>query len=131
MTQKSRKDIEELGQQVIGAAIEVHKELGPGLLESCYEKCLVQELRGLNISVEAQKTIPLFYKGTKIEEALRVDLLIEQQIILELKSVDKLNEIHMAQILTYLKLTKLNLGYLINFNVLLLKHGIKRVVNNL
>lgn len=121
---------EELTSEIIGAAIEVHKELGPGLLESTYERCLVHELSLRGIKTERQKVQPIIYKGLELDEGYRLDILVDHQIILELKVVDSLNDIHTAQLLTYLKLSDLRLGYLLNFNVTQMKQGIKRLVNN-
>lgn len=118
----------ELTRKIIGCAIEVHKALGPGLLESSYKECLFFELKKAGLKVEKEKALPLIYKDVKLDCGYRIDLLIENQIVLELKSVDALNDIHMAQILTYLKLQDLRFGLLINFNVARLKDGIKRVV---
>lgn len=118
----------ELSDRIIGAAIEVHRELGPGLLESTYESCLAHELNLQGIKVVRQKKPPIHYKGLEIDEAYRIDLIVEDKIILELKVVDELNDIHLAQILTYLKLSGCSLGYLINFAVPLLKDGLRRVV---
>lgn len=120
----------ELSEKIIGAAIEVHRELGPGLLESTYEACLAHELNLQGIKAVRQKKQPIHYKGLEIDEAYRIDVIGEDQIILELKVVDELNDIHLAQILTYLKLSGCTLGYLMNFNVPLMKDGIRRVVNN-
>ena len=120
----------ELSEKIIGAAIEVHRELGPGLLESTYEACLAHELNLQGIKAVRQKKQPIHHKGLEIDEANRIDLIVEDQIILELKVVDELNDIHLAQLLTYLKLSGCILGYLINFNVPPLKKGIRRVVNN-
>jgi GxxExxY protein len=122
--------MKELSEKIIGAAIEVHRELGPGLLESTYEACLAHELILQGIKAVRQKKQPIIYKGLEIDEAYRIDVIVEDQIILELKVVDELNNIHMAQLLTYLKLSGCTLGYLMNFNVPLLKDGIRRVVNN-
>lgn len=124
-------DIEAVGKSVIGAAIEVHRELGPGLLESTYERCLVHELTLRRIKAIRQKPQPIIYKGLEIDEGYRIDVLVEDKIILELKAVDSLNNIHTAQLLTYLKLSNLNLGFLINFNTERLIDGLKRIVNNL
>lgn len=123
-------EFEELTSEIIGAAIEVHKELGPGLLESTYERCLVHELSLRGIKTERQKVQPIIYKGLELDEGYRLDILVDHQIILELKVVDSLNDIHTAQLLTYLKLSDLRLGYLLNFNVTQMKQGIKRLVNN-
>ena len=122
-------NIEQLGNQIIGAAIEVHRELGPGLLESTYERCLLHELNLRNIRAERQKEQLIHYKNTKMDEGYRIDLLVENLIILELKAVSTLNNVHKAQLITYLKLSKCTLGYLINFNVAMLKDGIQRIVN--
>ncbi len=120
-----------LSNIIIGCAIEVHKQLGPGLLESTYEACLAHELRRKGLNIVQQQALPVIYKGIKLEAGYRIDILAEQKVIIEIKSVDALADIHMAQILTYLKLKELKLGLLINFNSVLLKNGIKRVVNNL
>jgi GxxExxY protein len=114
--------------KIINCAIEVHKALGPGLLESAYKECLYYELNEAGLNVEKEKALPLVYKNVKLDCGYRIDLLVENQIVLELKSVEALNDIHMAQILTYLKLQDLRFGLLINFNVARLKDGIKRVV---
>ena len=116
---------------VFDCALKVHKSLGPGLLESAYEECLFYELKKQNLNVEKQKPLPLGYENVKLEIGYRVDLLVENKVIIEIKSVDALNDIHLAQILTYLKLSDCKLGMLINFNVVLIKDGIRRVVNNL
>ena len=121
--------MKELSDKLIGAAIEVHKILGPGLLESTYERCLVHELVLRRIHAERQKQQPINYKGLEIDEGYRIDILVEGKKILELKVVDHLNNIHTAQLLSYLKLSGCRLGYLMNFNVKLLKDGLKRIVN--
>jgi GxxExxY protein len=120
--------INQLSKDIIGAAIEVHRHLGPGLLESTYEACLVFELRQAGIPVEPQKPLPIVYKGLELPEAYRLDLLVADTIVVELKAVDKLEKIHEAQLLTYLRLTGRWLGLLINFNTVLLKDGVKRLV---
>lgn len=117
-----------LTQTVIGAAIEVHRELGPGLLESIYEQCLAEELRQLGLAYEKQKPIPLKYKGKSLDQELRIDLYVESQLIVEVKSVEQLLPVHEAQLLTYMKLTDSRIGLLINFNEALLKNGLKRMV---
>ncbi len=122
---------DEIGRIIVDSALEVHKSLGPGLLESAYESCLKHELRIRNLRVKSQQELPLIYKGLKMEIAYRLDLLVEDKVIVEIKAVDKLSDVHLAQILSYLKLTDLRLGFLINFNVKLIKEGIKRVANNL
>ena len=114
--------------EIIGAAIEVHKALGPGLLESAYEECLCHEFTLRQLHFKRQQAIPLEYKGTKLDCGYRIDLLIEDLVILELKSVESLLPIHEAQLLTYLKLTDFNVGLLINFNVPVLRDGIKRLI---
>ncbi len=108
---------DEIGRIVVDSALEVHKALGPGLLESTYESCLRHELTIRGLNVIAQKELPLMYKGLKMDKAYRLDLLVENSVIIEIKSVDQLNNIHLAQVLSYLKLSNLKLGYLINFNV--------------
>ena len=121
----------QLSQIIIGSAINVHKNLGPGLLESAYEETLYYELKKEGFFIEKQKPMPLIYDDVKLDVGYRIDLMIERKIIIEIKSVDALNDVHLAQILTYLKLSDCKLGLLINFNVKYLKDGIKRVVNNL
>ena len=124
-------DIETIGKRVIGAAIEVHRELGPGLLESTYERCLVHELKLQGILAERQVKRPINYKGLELDEGYRIDVFVEKQIVLELKVVESLNSVHTAQLLTYLKLSGCKLGFLLNFNVSKMKDGIKRIVNEL
>ena len=121
----------EISKIVFDCALKVHKSLGPGLLESAYEECLFYELKKCNLIVQKQKPLPLIYENVKLEIGYRLDIIIENKVILEIKSVDSLNDIHLAQILTYLKLSDCKLGMLINFNVVLIKDGIRRVVNNL
>jgi GxxExxY protein len=120
----------ELTERIIGSCIEIHRHLGPGLLESAYEECLCHEMSVAGISFERQKPLPVHYKNVKLDCGYRLDLVVEQKIIVELKAVENLMPIHEAQLLTYLKLSRLTLGLLINFNVAMLKHGIKRIVNN-
>lgn len=119
----------EIAKSVFEAALKVHKNLGPGLLESSYTECLYFELSKMRLIVEKQKPLPLIYDEVKLEIGFRIDLLVENKFIVEVKSVEALNDLHFAQILTYLRLSKIKLGHLINFNVLLLKDGIKRVIN--
>ena len=119
---------EKLTEKIIGCAIEVHRLLGPGLLESTYEECLVYELTSLGLKVDRQKPLPLEYKGHHLDVGYRIDILVEGKVIVELKSVDVLLPIHEAQLITYLKLSRIKVGLLINFNVALLKDGIKRFV---
>lgn len=121
----------EISSKIIGAAIEVHKELGAGLLESSYEVCLAYELRQLGLSVQSQVALPVVYKDIRLDAGYRIDILVENKVIIEVKSVDSLADIHTAQLLTYLKLKNLKLGLLINFNNIRVVDGIKRVVNNL
>ncbi len=121
----------ELSKIIIGAAIEVHKELGPGLLESAYEACLQRELQLRGIEVLCQVGLPLIYKDISRDVGYRIDMLVNKLVIVEIKSVESLNDVHSAQVLTYLKLSKRKLGLLINFNVKQLKDGVKRLVNNL
>jgi len=116
---------------IIGCAIKVHRGLGPGLLESAYEACLFHELSKTDLRVEKQKPLPLVYDDVKLDCGYRLDLLVEGKVIVEVKAVKALEDIHAAQLLTYLKLSGCRLGLLINFNVLLLKDGIKRIVNHL
>jgi len=128
---KKFENINDLSGAVIGAAIEVHTILGPGLLESVYEECLCRELELREIPYERQKELPIEYKGVKLDCGYRLDLVIQNAIILELKSCENIEPIHKAQLLTYLKLSGLNLGLILNFNVPLMRNGIVRVVNNL
>lgn len=115
---------------IIGFAIKVHKELGPGLLESAYEECLYFELCNTSLICERQKPLPLIYQEVKLDCGYRADIVVNKKVVIEIKSIECLHEIHLAQMLTYLKLAKCKIGLLINFNVLLLKNGIKRVANN-
>ena len=117
-----------ISEKIIGAAIAVHKELGPGLLETVYEVCLLKEMEQRGIEVSRQVDLPLYYKGQETGKNFRIDILVENEVIVELKSVEEISPLHEAQLLTYLKLTQKKLGLLINFNVPLLKHGIVRRV---
>jgi GxxExxY protein len=121
----------EISKEVIGAAIEVHRNLGPGLLESAYEECLCYEFDRRGIRYERQKPLPVTYKDTRLDCGYRLDVVVNDLVILELKAVDQIQPIHSAQVLTYLKLSNLKLGILINFNVTVLKNGVKRIVNEL
>ena len=121
----------ELSKIVFNCALKVHQNLGPGLLESAYEECLFYELNKTWLEIQKQKALPLVYEEVKLDIGYRIDIIIENKLILEIKSVEALNDIHFAQLLTYLKLTNCKLGMLMNFNVALIKNGIKRVVNNL
>lgn len=118
-----------LSREIIGAAIEVHRELGPGLLESVYEACLMSELEMKGISVRNQIVLPLYYKGQKLVKEFRLDLLVEDEIIVELKAVEELKDLHEVQLLTYLRLANKKLGLLINFNVPVLIRGVRRKIN--
>ncbi len=116
-------------EKVIGCSIKVHKTLGPGLLESAYQSCLYYELTKVGLLVEKEKALPVIYEEVKLDCGYRIDLLVEGKVVIEVKSVDALADIHIAQVLTYLKLSNNRIGLLINFNVLKLKDGIKRVIN--
>lgn len=120
----------EITEKIIGCAIQVHKSLGPGLLESSYLECLYYELVNIGLKVEKQKPLPLIYKDVKLDVGYRIDLLVEDKVVIELKSVDAINDVYIAQVLTYLKLSGCKLGLLINFNVVRLVDGLKRLVNN-
>ncbi|MDR2971373.1 MAG: GxxExxY protein [Bacteroidales bacterium] len=119
---------EEVFKRILDAAFRVHTELGAGLLESAYEECLYYELKLLGLHVDRQKALPVMYKEVKLDAGYRIDLLVENCVVIELKAVESLNDVHFAQILTYLKLSKCKLGLLVNFNVRHLKDGIKRIV---
>ena len=121
----------ELSKIVFDCALKVHQSLGPGLLESAYEECLFYELKKQGLTIEKQKPLPLIYKEVKLDIGYRIDIIVNNKLIIEIKSVEALNDVHFAQLLTYLKLTNCKLGLLINFNVTLIKNGVKRVVNNL
>ncbi len=123
--------INELSGLVIGAAIEVHKVLGPGLLESAYENCLCHELQLRNVIFERQKPLPITYKGVKLDCGYRLDVVVQGMLVLEVKACDRIEPIHQAQLLTYLKLSGLSLGLLLNFNVPVMRDGIVRVANEL
>lgn len=125
------RDIEEIARTIVDAAIKVHRALGPGLLESTYQACLAFELRKRDLQVACEVTLPVVYDGLQIDAGYRVDMLIEDCVIVENKAVKQLAPIHQAQLLTYLKLQDCRLGFLLNWNVTLMKHGIKRMVNNL
>jgi GxxExxY protein len=121
----------EISKIVLDSAIQVHRALGPGLLESAYQKCLAYELDQQGLFIETEKGLPLVYKEVEMEIGYRVDIFVNNKVVIEIKSVDALNDIHLAQVLTYLKLSDSKLGLLINFNTNLLKNGFRRVVNNL
>ena len=121
----------ELSYSVVGAAMKVHRELGPGLLEKAYQECLCYEITQLGLCVEKEVAMPLKYRGVKLECGFRMDLLVEKRLVVETKSVSELNDIHFAQLLSYLKQGDFRMGLLINFNTLILKNGVRRVVNGL
>jgi GxxExxY protein len=123
------EEINNLSYQIIGCAIEVHKILGPGLLESAYQNCLIFELKKAGFKVEKEISLPITYKSIELDHGYRIDLLVNNQIVIELKTVEELNEVHKAQVLTYLKLGDFPLGLLINFNSKILKNNIKRYIN--
>ena len=123
---KEIMEINQITEKIIGSAIEVHKQLGPGLLESAYEECLFYELINSGLNVKKQLALPLVYKEIKLDTGYRIDLMVENQIIVEIKSVDAIAEIHKAQLMTYMKLSNVKVGLLINFNVTRLKDGIVR-----
>lgn len=115
---------------IIGSAIEVHRTLGPGLLESAYQECLLFELRSKGLKVEKEKPLPIIYKDIKLDHGYRIDLLVEDKVVIEIKTVECFTEVHSAQVLTYLKLGNYPLGLLFNFHTLLLKNGLKRFINS-
>jgi GxxExxY protein len=121
-------EINDLTSKILKCAFKVHTELGPGLLESAYEDCLCHELKQNGILVEKQKSLPLMYSTIKVETGFRIDLLVEKSVVVEIKAVTELNDIHLAQVLTYLKLSNCKIGLLINFNVTSLKFGIRRII---
>jgi GxxExxY protein len=121
----------ELARIVVDLGMKIHRVLGPGLLESVYEECLYYEIGKYDLSVEKQKAMPLIYEDVKLDTGYRIDLIVENKLVIEIKSVEALNDLHLAQTLTYLKLSNCKLGLLINFNTVLFKNGIRRVVNNL
>lgn len=121
----------ELSNKIIGFSIKVHSALGPGLLESAYKECLYYMLNKEGLWVEKEKPMPLVFEEVKLDCGYRIDLLVENKVVIEVKSVEAINDVHLAQVLTYLKLGNFRLGLLINFNVTLLKHGIKRVANGI
>ena len=118
----------ELSKIIIGCAIDVHRELGPGLLESAYQECLYYELVSKGLKVEKEKSVPIVYKEIKLDHGYRIDLLIEDKVVIELKTVESFTDVHTAQVLTYLKLRDYRLGLLLNFHVKLMKDGIKRII---
>jgi GxxExxY protein len=123
-------DLNKITEKILGAAIAVHRELGPGLLESAYEVCLAYELVERGLHVEKQKALPITYRGINLDCGYRLDLLVENAVIVELKAVERLEAIHEAQLLSYLKLSQCPIGLLLNFNVIQLRQGIRRLVHN-
>ncbi len=119
----------EVSKVIFDAGLKVHRQLGAGLLESAYEECLYYELQKSGLQIEKQKPMPLIYDDIKLDIGYRIDLLVERKVVVEIKSVESLNEIHIAQVLTYLKLSNCKLGLLINFNSVLFKNGVKRLIN--
>ncbi len=119
----------EIANKIVGLAIEVHRAIGPGLLESAYKECLAYKLQQSGLYIQKEKPMPLVFEEVKLECGYRIDILVESKVVLEIKSVECLNDVHFAQILTYMKLGNYKLGLLINFNVTLLKQGIKRMIN--
>ncbi len=118
----------DLSNMIIGRAIDVHRQLGPGLLESAYQECLYYELRNLGLRVEKEKPMPIVYKEVRLDHGYRIDLLVEKKVVIEIKTVEGLTDVHTAQVLTYLKLGGYKLGLLLNFHVAVLKSGIKRLI---
>ena len=123
-------DLDSLSYKIIGLAIEVHRQLGPGLLESAYQQCLYYEIKKAGLKVEKEITLPIIYKEIKIDQGYRIDLLIEDKLVIELKTVENFSSVHFAQILTYLKLGNYPLGLLINYNSKILRNNIKRFINS-
>jgi GxxExxY protein len=119
----------QISNKIIGCAIEVHRQLGPGLLESAYQECLCYELKNSGLYIQREVPMPIVYKEIKLDHGYRLDVLVENKVVIELKTVEFLNDIHTAQILTYLKLGNYKLGLLLNFHVTILKNGIKRIIN--
>jgi GxxExxY protein len=126
-----KRKLDEITSQIIGAAVDVHRQLGPGLLESAYEACLAFELMERGLTIERQKALPIIYRDVKLDCGYRIDILVEDAVIVELKAVEKLESIHQAQLISYLRLSGHKLGLLINFNVKVLKSGIRRLVNGI
>jgi len=130
ITEKTNAMIEnELSRIIIGCAIEVHRQLGPGLLESAYQECLYYELKKAGLAVRKEKPMPIVYKEVKLDHGYRIDLLVEERVVIEIKTVEYLTDVHLAQVLTYLRLGNYKLGLLLNFHTTVLKNGIKRIIN--
>jgi GxxExxY protein len=126
----NNEELNIISKEILDSSIQVHKEMGPGLLESIYELCLINELQTRKLDIQSQISIPLFYKGVELSKDFRIDILVENEIIIEVKAVEVILPVHKAQIISYLKLADKKLGFLINFNVELLKNGFSRFVNN-
>jgi GxxExxY protein len=126
---QNKESLDEISRRIIGAEIEVHGHLGPGLLESAYESCLVFELKQLGLRIEEHKPLPVVYKAVKLDCEYRLDLVVEDEIVVEIKAVERLLPIHEAQLLSYLRLSNKRVGLLMNFHVTVLKNGLKRIVN--
>jgi GxxExxY protein len=124
-------DIEDIGNKILGASIKVHSALGPGLLESAYQKCLAHELNRMRLKIKCEVFLPILYEDVLIDAGYRIDMIIEDKVIIENKTVERLLPIHEAQLLTYLKMKNCRLGFLLNWNVTLMKDGIRRLINNL
>ena len=124
-------ELNEISRRIIDAAIQVHKKIGPGLLESVYRECLIHELKKRGLKVETEVLVPIIYDGVPLKSPLRLDVLVEGEVIIELKAIEDVLGVHRAQLLSYLRLANKKLGLLLNFNVVLLKHGIHRIVNKL
>lgn len=122
-------EVNEITKIVIGCAIEVHKQLGPGLLESAYQECLCYELKNKGLQIHREKAMPIIYKEIRLDHGYRMDILVENKVVIEIKTVEQFTDVHTAQVLTYLRLGNFKLGLLLNFQVSVLKNGIKRVIN--
>jgi GxxExxY protein len=127
---RSAEQLNAITEQIIGAAMDVHRATGPGLLESAYEACLVFELRDRGLQVEQQKALPVVYRGVRLDCGYRLDLVVADSVIVEIKAVEKLTSVHEAQLLSYLRLANCRIGLLLNFHCTMLKHGIRRIVND-
>lgn len=131
MRESLKMELNQISSKIIKAAINVHKELGPGLLESVYQRCMILELKSMGLSIRSEVPVPIIFRGQKVhDDGFRLDLLVEDAIIIELKSVEKVRDVHKKQLLTYLRLTKKPLGLLINFNEVMLKDGITRIISS-
>jgi GxxExxY protein len=120
---------DQISNKIIGCAIEVHKKLGPGLLESAFQECLMYELKEAGLNVKKEKPMPIIYKEVHLDHGYRIDILVEDKVVIEIKTVEDFSDVHLAQVLTYLRLGNYKLGLLLNFNTAVLKNGIKRIIN--